>query len=306
MSIHYLKNTEINTSAWDKCIAGSFNGTLHACSWYLDLICEQWDALIEDDYKSVMPLIIKNRWGHKIIDLPVFAAELGIFSKEPINTFKTRHFLDSIPPDFRYYRITLNKFNPLESRNIAVRYQKKYELDLIGPYYKLAGNFKPALRAKLNLAMAHRFNMVKGLSPNDLIQFISRNGIPTEKTVSGHNYRLLRTIVAALIRYKSGELFGIYNSHNQLASIVLLSWFINRLYLQFQFTAPDQLQNFPHLFLIDRIIEKYAETHSTLTFEFQPESSNSFHYTDFDARESQLVEIFHNKLPFYTKLLPLW
>jgi len=305
MSIHYLKNTEINTGAWDNCITGSFNGTLHACSWYLDLISEQWDALIEDDYKSVMPLIIKKRWGQEIIDLPVFAPELGIFSKEPINAMKTRHFLDSIPTRFRYYRITLNKFNPLESWNIAVRYQKKYELDLIEPYNKLSGNFKPALRAKLNLAMAHRFNMVKGLSPNDLIQFITRHGINTGVAVSVHNYRLLRTIIAGLIRYKSGELFGVYNNHNQLASIVLLSWFINRLYLQYQVTDPDQLQNFPHLFLIDRIIEKYAETHSTLTFEFQPESPNPFYYTDFNARESQLVKIIHNKLPFYLKLLAL-
>jgi hypothetical protein len=306
MIIHYLKNTEIITSAWDKCIAGSFNGTLYACSWYLDLISEQWDALVEDDYKSVMPLIIKKRWGQEMIDLPGFAPELGIFSKEPINAEKTRQFLDSIPPGFRYFRITLNKFNPLETRNITVRYQKKYELDLIEPYYKLSSDFKPALRSKLNLAMAHRFNMIKGLSPNDLIQFIIRYRIPTEKTVSDHNYRLLRTIIAGLIRYKSGELFGVYNNHNQLASIVMLSWFTNRLYLQFQVTDPDQQQNFPHLFLIDRIIEKYAETHSTLTFEFQSKSSNPFQFTDFDARESQLIEIVHNRLPCFLKWLPLW
>jgi hypothetical protein len=304
MSIHYLMHTEINTDAWDKCIAGSFNGTLYAHSWYLDLICERWDALVEDQYKSVMPLIIKRHWGQEIIDLPVFAHELGIFSKEPIHAAKTQNFIDTIPDRFRYYRILLNKYNPHEPENINVRMHKKFELDLIKPYHKLAGDFKPVLRTRLNITMARKYNLVKGLSTNDLIGFITDRGIRVEKAVSRQNFLLLRMIIAGLIRHKSGELFGIYNDHNQLTSVALLSWFMNRLYLQFQVTATDQVQDFPHLFLIDRLLEKYAETNSTLSFEYPAELLNPDLFTDFAASESHLVEITCNKLPFYFKLLP--
>ncbi len=306
MNIQYLKNSEINTKAWDNCIAGSFNGTLHGCSWYLDLICEQWEALIEDDYKSVMPLIIRKHCGMETLGLPALTPELGIFSKEPINAAKTRNFIDSIPARFRFYRIMLNKFNPLDPGDLPVRFQKKYELDLIEPYHKLSGNFKEDLRSKLNLAMARGFAMVKGLSPNDLIRFINRNSIRVKKPVSNNNYRLLRTIMAGLIRYKSGELFGVYNNHNQLASVVLVSWFMNRIYLQLQVTDPGQVEDYPHLFLIDRIIEKYAETNTTLIFEYQPDLADPGFYPDFNAQESLLVEIIRNRLPFYFRLFCSW
>jgi len=304
MSIHYLKNTEIDTKAWDACISGSFNSTLFACSWYLDLICEKWDALIEDNYRSVMPLIIKRFWGQEIIDLPLFSQELGIFSGEPINAEKTRSFIDSIPSRFRYYRILLNKYNPLESPLGRSVFRKKYELDLIKPYHRLVEDFNPVLRSKLNLAMTRRFTLVKGLTPRDLVQFIALHNIQIKKTTD-KNFENLQSIITGLIRYKSGELYGIYDQHHQLASIALFSWFISRLYLQFHVTAPEQKQNYPQLFLIDRFIEKYAETNSTLSFEYPAESGNPDQFTDFAANESHLVEITSNKLPLYLKILPL-
>lgn len=304
MSIHYLKNTEINTKAWDNCITGSFNGRLHASSWYLDLICEKWDALVEDHYKSVMPLIIKRFWGQEIIDLPLFSHELGIFSGEPINAAKTRNFIDSIPARFRYYRILLNKYNPLESDFTHAVYRKKYELDLIKPYHRLAEDFKPSLRAKLNLAMSRKYTLVKGLTPHDLIGFITGHKIHTEITAE-NNYKLLQTITTGLIRYKSGELYGIYDQNHDLACIALFSWFISRLYLQFHVTAPGHANNYPVLFLIDRFIEKYAETNSTLSFEYPEEEENQEIYNDFAANESRLVQISRNRLPVYLKLLPL-
>jgi hypothetical protein len=305
MSIHYLKHTEIDTKAWDNCIARSFNGTLHACSWYLDLICERWDALVEDQYRSVMPLIIKRHWGAEIIDLPLFSQELGIFSGEPINEIKTRNFIESIPLQFQYYRILLNKFNPLEPNFIPIILRIKYELDLIKPYHRLVENFSPALRSKLNLAMTRRYSLIKGLTPQNVIQFITAHNIPVKKRLSDHNYSLLRTFLAEMIRYKSGELFGILDEQHHLASVALFSWFISRLTLEFHFTAIDQAQDFPHLFLIDRFIEKYAETNSTLSFEYPPDRNAPEKYTGFAARESYLTEITANNLPFYLKLFPL-
>jgi hypothetical protein len=304
MSFHYLRNTEIDVKAWDNCISGAFNGSLHACSWYLNAVCNRWDALVEDQYKSVMPLIIKRYWGKYIIDLPRFSHELGIFSAEPINEEKTRNYIKSIPAQFSFYRILLNKFNPLEPGFVPVKVHKKFELDLIKPYHRLVENFDPVLRTRLNQAMARRYTLAKGVSLQELIRFITVQGIPLEKEVTLDNYRFLRTLISEMIRYKSGELYGILDQNNQLASVALFSWFYSRITLQFQYTAPGRLQDFPHLFLIDRFIEKYAETNSTLSFEFPAEPATPEKYTGFSARESHLMEISINNLPFYFRMLP--
>ena len=61
--IRYLKNHEINTEKWDECIMNAFNGIVYAYSWYLDIVHETWDALIEGDYERVMPLPVSEKCG---------------------------------------------------------------------------------------------------------------------------------------------------------------------------------------------------------------------------------------------------
>ncbi|HJZ39026.1 MAG TPA: hypothetical protein VJ203_01530 [Bacteroidales bacterium] len=305
MGIRYLKNSEIDVNAWDKCISESFNGNIYALSWFLDLICDTWDALVEDDYLSVMPLITRRYLGRDIIYDHGFAGELGIFSRTPINVDKTALFIMAIPNRFRYYRIVLNKYNPLDEKETPHTSKRRFELDLIKPYYKLAGDFDPGIRQKLNLATARGMSFIKGLSPNDMIMFIIEKNIPVDKNIRINNYRLLRTIMAGLIRYNSGEICGVYNQHNDLASAGLFAFAKNNINLLFQVTSPEQNQDFPHLFLIDRFIEKYAETNTTLSFGIPVNPAATLPFAGFGARESTIAVITRNDLPFYIRCFRL-
>ena len=58
--IHYLKHHRIDKARWDRCISKAVNSRVYACSWYLDLVCPGWEALVEEDYTSVFPLT--SRW----------------------------------------------------------------------------------------------------------------------------------------------------------------------------------------------------------------------------------------------------
>lgn len=303
MNIQYLSNHDIDKDAWDRCIAGSFNGSLCAYSWFLDLICENWDALVEGRYESVMPLATKKFLGKKIICLPYFSTGFGIFSGIPVNQAKTRAFIDAIPPHFNYYRIMLNKYNPVDIINFNSVVHLRYELDLIKPYHKLAADIAPDMQRKLNLAVAHGLFYSAGLSPNDMIRFITDKNIQVPQELYQNDYRLLRTVVAALIRYKSGELFGVYDRHNELSSVSLLAWTRNQVHLIFQVIAPDNIRDYPHLFLIDRIMDKYAETNTTLLLETSGIPFSPALYRDFGARETRCHEIVHNKLPFPINML---
>jgi len=54
--IDYLLHSDIDKMKWDACIQKAFNGNIYALSWYLDVVHEGWEALVEDDYVRVMPL----------------------------------------------------------------------------------------------------------------------------------------------------------------------------------------------------------------------------------------------------------
>ena len=62
-SIKYLRNSEINFKKRDFCIENSVNVKVYAFSWYLDIVASNWDCIVYDDYKMVMPVVFKRQLG---------------------------------------------------------------------------------------------------------------------------------------------------------------------------------------------------------------------------------------------------
>lgn len=80
--ITYLTHNQIDKQRWDDCIKQSPNGNVYALSWYLDIVHPRWEALVEDDYVSVMPLTGNRKCGISYPFQPFFVQQLGVFSKE--------------------------------------------------------------------------------------------------------------------------------------------------------------------------------------------------------------------------------
>ena len=107
--IQYLQHNQINLKKWDTTIAEC--GNIYAYSWYLDIVHPGWDALVEDDYQSVMPLTGGKKFGVNYLFQPYFAQQLGVFSKQPLSPEKTETFLKAIPSKYRFVEIRLNESN---------------------------------------------------------------------------------------------------------------------------------------------------------------------------------------------------
>ena len=78
--INYFRHTQINKNRWDDCIGRSLNRRVYAFSWYLDLVCPGWDAMIENDYERVFPLTHHQKWRVSYLAQPYVTQQLGIFS----------------------------------------------------------------------------------------------------------------------------------------------------------------------------------------------------------------------------------
>jgi hypothetical protein len=232
-----------------------------------------------------------------MVYLPYWAFDLGIFSTAPVTPDRTHAFLDAVKLRFPYARITLNKFNPVNRADFHTLEKRRYELDLIKPYYKLSFDYPADLKRKLNIAMARGQFFSAGLSPQDLISFILENRITVSGDLRRHQFRLLRTVLAGLLQYRTGEICGLYDEHNQLSSVALLAWINNQIYLILQVTDPKKEQLFADLFLIDRIIDKYSETQTSLLLLPEYTGIAHFPFQSFGAQETSCLEITHNHLP---------
>ena len=298
MSIRFAYHQEIDIKEWDNCIARSFNTSIYSYSWYLDLVCDKWNALIEDKYIAVMPLPAYRFFGQDVILPPPLAYELGIFSQIPINHLKTHEFISAIPTRFSFYSTVLNKYNPVETGIQACKTCLRIEIDLIEPYHKLYGNYSSGLRQQLHTAISKGYSFSSGLSPNDLIRFIQENRIRIPLIMRRKKFRLVKSMIAALIHFKTGELFGVYDNHNELVSVALFSWNGSQINLLFHLNAPGRDSTFGHALLIDKFVEKYAETYATLVIYKDPAIVFPVPYLDFGGEETFNCEIRRNKLPF--------
>jgi hypothetical protein len=133
-NIKYYKHKQINKKSWDACITRSINGISYAYSWYLDLACPGWDALVEGDYECVMPLPNRSKFGIRYVYPPYFIQQLGLFSTEILSEERVHTFLQAIPSSFRYVQQNLNTFNKLKHDGFEVKQRLTHELDLIPAY----------------------------------------------------------------------------------------------------------------------------------------------------------------------------
>ncbi|MEA3446653.1 MAG: hypothetical protein U9R19_18205, partial [Bacteroidota bacterium] len=97
MAIRFLIHKQIDKRKWNQCIKSSVNGIVYAYSWYLDIVSENWEALVEDDYKSVMPLTINEKYGISYLRQPIFTQQLGVFSSQRLDSNLVKTFIKSIP-----------------------------------------------------------------------------------------------------------------------------------------------------------------------------------------------------------------
>ena len=137
INIHYLRHNEIDRQKWDKCILSSVNGIIYAFSWYLDIVCEGWQALVSNDYEAVMPLPAFRKYGINYLAQPFFTQQLGVFSTKKMDEELITRFMLAIPPKFKYIDLKLNTFNLFNHPGFQVTRNVTYEMDLIQPYNQL-------------------------------------------------------------------------------------------------------------------------------------------------------------------------
>ena len=110
LHIQYFQRDQVNDRLWNNRIDSSANGLIYAYSFYLDCLCDHWDALVLNDYEAVMPLPWRKKAGIYYIYQPFLTAQLGVFGQSPDGVL-LEAFLKAIPKKFRYLDFPLNQQN---------------------------------------------------------------------------------------------------------------------------------------------------------------------------------------------------
>jgi hypothetical protein len=220
-NIQYLRQHEIDRTQWDACIDKAENGLIYGYSFYLDAMCDNWDALVLDDYKVVMPLPWRRKFFIYYLYQPFFVNMLGVFGNNVSEDIIER-FLKSIPSKFLYWDLDLNEGNKacIETslQHIDLRIRKNIFLKL-DAYDKLSSSYSRLTKRKLAKAKEEGIVITKGVSVVDVIdhyinEYERKNRIISDsvytnlkKTISNFSKDNYQTYIAMT---KCNEVLGFY------------------------------------------------------------------------------------------------
>lgn len=302
MKISYLKQNEISTTKWDNCIAGSINGIVYAYSWYLDVVCETWEALVLGDYETVMPLTYGKKYGISYLYQPSFSQQLGIFSSQNLSEEIVIGFIKSIPKKYSFIEINLNKFNSIsQAGSIKVKQNTTYELELIKDYESLFRKYNKNTIRNVRNAIQNKITVVPGLKPNDVISLI--NSSENKQGFKEKDFTIIRRLIAGAGRKKSGQLYGAYTNKNNLCAA---GFFVhsNKKVCFILSVANDEAKKAGAMFLlIDEFIKQYASKDMILDFEGSNIEGVARFYAGFGAKPFNYPAIKINKLFYPLRLI---
>jgi len=300
--IKYITNSDIDKSKWDSCIRSSVNGMIYAYSWYLDIACGNWDGLVEDDYKSVMPLPRGEKYGFLYTYQPPFSQQHGVFSTSKITDEKVKEFLRAIPAKYKYVELSLNTFNRPKDDSFETGEGVTHLLDLISPYDTLQSNYSTQTKRNLKKALSGSLAIAKAVSPKKVIDLFKANRGKDYAITSGQ-YNIVNTLMQTCIKKGLGQCWGVYTKDKELCAGAFLVESNRRTIFLFSGTNKKAFDTHAMTFLINRYIEENAQQNLTFDFEGSSDPDVARFYKGFGAKEVHYLKIRKNNLPGPVKWL---
>ncbi|MCB0510487.1 MAG: hypothetical protein KDC82_06960, partial [Bacteroidetes bacterium] len=140
MEIKLMKREEIDDKRWNGCVHFALSATPYAYTWYLDNVCETWDALVVGEYKMVMPIVYAKKFGFTYCYQPFFTQQLGVYADIPLSKETIDAFFSKIPEHIQYLDCNLNESNYAPSLGESEE-RENFLLDLKPAYEDLKKKF---------------------------------------------------------------------------------------------------------------------------------------------------------------------
>ena len=256
--IRYLKRNEIDIEKYDSCIENSFNSRIYAYSWYLDIVADNWDVLVLDDYEAVMPLPWRQKYFIKYIYPPAWTQQLGVFAIRETSEELILKFIKAIPRRFKKITIQFNSENKFQQKNLTERVN--YVFPLNKSYEETFRGYNSNRKRDLKKAKKNNYTVEENIDINLFFEFYK--GIDKNYLVSKNQTDTLKNLLLT----KETKIIGVFKNDNLAATLL---YFIDskRITYLLPVAATEAKELGLPTLLINYLIEKHQE--SSLIFDFE-------------------------------------
>jgi len=300
LEITYLKRAEIDVLKWDRCVnSHSAAATVFAQHWFLDNCCKEWDAVVVDDYRAVLPIPIRRKLGIKYAYPPFFTPRLGFFGEE-LTQQEIDTALDLAAKKFKWIDMFF-RLNIQYQKGKIVSH-KTYVLDLHSDYETIRKNYRENHRRNCKKGQEENLTLIFDAEPKEIINLFRNNrGKEASVGYKERDYSNLLNIIHLLQERKSVEVLGARNADGVLCAGAFFPFWEGKYYFLFSGRTTDK-QSRCLYFLIDNFISRHAGENQFLDFNGSNNPNIARFYAGFGAKQHTIFQLTINQLNIIQRL----
>ena len=287
--LRILKRKEIDEQKWNALIYSSVNSLPYALTYYLDAVAENWDAVVLDDYKAVLPLVWVRKLGFKCLYQPYYCQQLGIFSKENLSAATMTEMLAQTH-QFAYVNINLNPSAEIIADEFSFKKKKNLLLDLNREYSVIRKKYSENHRRNIAKAEKNKLQFSEEVELKQFQQFYLENVNRTKENFKPQHEKIFKALAKVLVANNTARIFAIRAEEKKLVAAVMLLIHQNRIINIINTSSVDGKKSGASHLLFDKIIQKFSNTEKVLDFEGSSVPTIARFYEGFGSQE----ETFYN------------
>ncbi len=293
--IRFLKRNEIDIERWDKCIGAANNGQIFAYSFYLDVCCKNWGALIKGDYETVFPLAWDYKFGICYLYQPHYTRHFGLYGNT-INDKEVEDFINQTPNQFIYIDYSIIQKKTPSIAGISTEEKSHQQLSLDLTYEEIRKKYSDNLKRNMKKAEEEKYIFTCEFDHAVIIDEFrklknEKNLDYSEKTLTTLN-KLMLTLKEKSITYQMGLKKG-----EELIAGAFFMESNNRIIYLKGFSKEEGKKNGAMHILFDRFIQEHSNKNKIFDFGGSNVAGVARFYKNFGATDSVYLHLHQNKLP---------
>lgn len=297
MRVQRLHNDQINTDRWDHLAMQSPHGRLEHLSWYLDTIAPDWEGVVLDDYRAVLPIFPRRKWGIGYHFRPFWGQQFGVISNEILQDAEYEAIYQVASRDALYFE-WVGHFGMGDVKWPGVRTDHaNYVLHLAPSYQQIYEGYAKNTHRNLRKAENWKMAVSSDVSPEALISQFRANRGKDLSHLSEDDYARLKHLLYVIIHRGRGQSRAIYDETNTLIAGAFFAFHHNRIVFLFSSNTEIGKERRAMFKILDELIIEYSGRDVLLDFEGSMDADVARFYEGFGATNEPYPLWVDNRLP---------
>ncbi|MGZ4033573.1 MAG: GNAT family N-acetyltransferase [Bacteroidia bacterium] len=293
--IKFIEHKNIDKQKWDACIQSSSSECIFVYSWYLDIVSDNWAALVLNDYEAVFPIASKSKYKINYIYQPFFTRYFGLYSKNKISEKLINEFLTAIPEKYKYIEFCLHEDNHIKNKNFEVS-EKKYQLlNLNEKYETLQKQFSDNSKRNIKKALKAGLTIKENIAPEKIVNLFKITKGNELEVFKDEDYKVLIKLMNTCLKKDKGRSFAIYEGEKLCAAAFFMITNDRFVFLKSGITDEGKAKGAMHL-MFDYFIRENSGKPYMLDFGGSSVENVARFYKNFNAKDCVYLQLRKNNL----------